>query len=274
MRTTPRRVAIHAKLLEIYAKRRDVKAFEAVAKDALNLTHGEGHEWAHIRTMGAELDQANPMYELGERPPAVNRASPENDKPTDLPAFSASTISPIIEPQYQPPVASVDFDLDLSFFTADQPPQATIPASPVLPTTVTPVAAHSEPSPVINTPLMPSVERVLENNVNKQPAVSTPLQASTGTKPLPALYATAAHDSGMLEFDLGSLSLDLDAPAVERPTASLMPLDDPLEIKLALAQEFSAVGDHDGARSLADEVVAQAEGPLKLRAQAFLRELA
>ena len=273
MRTTPRRVAIHAKLLEIYAKRRDVKAFEVVAKDALNLTLGEGHEWAHIRTMGAELDQANPMYELGERPPAVNRASPENDKPADLPVFSSSTISPIIEPQYQPPLASVDFDLDLSFFTADQPPQATIPASPVLPT-VAAAAARSEPSPAINTPLTPSSESVLDNKVSEQPAVSTPLQASTATKPLPALYATASHDSGMLEFDLGSLSLDLDASAVESPTTSLMPVDDPLEIKLALAQEFSAVGDHDGARSLADEVVAQAEGPLKLRAQAFVRELA
>jgi pilus assembly protein FimV len=273
MRTTPRRVAIHAKLLEIYAKRRDVKAFEAVATDAFNLTHGEGHEWAHIRAMGAELDHANPMYEPGERPPAVNRVSHENDKPIDLPALSPSTISPIIEPPSQPPLESVDFDLDVTFLTADQPPQAASPTSPVLPT-VAASAAHSEHSPVINTPLLPSLEMTLDNNFDEQPAVTAPPQASSGANPLPALHATTALDKGMLEFDLDSLSLDLDTPAAESPTTPLMPLDDPLEIKLALAQEFSAVGDHDGARSLADEVVAQAEGPLKLKAQTFLRDLA
>ena len=273
VRTTPRRVAVHAKLLEIYAKRRDVKAFEAVATDAFNLTHGEGHDWAQIRLMGAELDPTNPMYETGEHPSAVNRVSNENDKSVNLPAFSSSTISPIIEPQYQPPVASVDFDLDLTFLTADQPPQAATKASPVLPT-VAELAAHTAHSPIITTPLEPSLEMILDNNFDEQPADTGAFQASSDATSLPVLHASAALDKGMLEFDLGSLSLDLDTAAVESATTLLMPFDDPLEIKLALAQEFSAVGDHEGARSLADEVVAQAEGPLKLKAQTFLRDLA
>ena len=49
--------------------------------------------------------------------------------------------------------------------------------------------------------------------------------------------------------------------------------DNPLSTKLALAQEFRAIGDIDGARSMASEVVAEATGTLKVRAERFLAEL-
>jgi pilus assembly protein FimV len=48
---------------------------------------------------------------------------------------------------------------------------------------------------------------------------------------------------------------------------------DPLATKFALAQEFNAIGDPDGARSLAEEVLAEASGDLKSRAQKFLAEI-
>ena len=83
---------------------------------------------------------------------------------------------------------------------------------------------------------------------------------------------------GMLEFDLSSLSLDLDGPTTEgqKITTSLPELagsDDPLETKFALAEEFRAIGDVDGARSLAEEVLSQSSGSLKGKAQAFLNAL-
>jgi pilus assembly protein FimV len=49
--------------------------------------------------------------------------------------------------------------------------------------------------------------------------------------------------------------------------------DDPLETKFLLAEEFRSLGDSDGARSLAEEVMAEAKGPLKVKAQAFLNAL-
>jgi pilus assembly protein FimV len=49
--------------------------------------------------------------------------------------------------------------------------------------------------------------------------------------------------------------------------------DDPLATKLALAEEFNAIGDPDGARSLAEEVLAEASGELKNRAQKLLAEI-
>lgn len=40
LRINPKRVAIHAKMLEIYAKRRDVKAFEVLATELYTLSSG------------------------------------------------------------------------------------------------------------------------------------------------------------------------------------------------------------------------------------------
>ena len=97
------------------------------------------------------------------------------------------------------------------------------------------------------------------------------------------------QDSGPMEFDLGDLSLDLNAPskpmaspAAKAPAApapefaddgSAAAQDDPLATKLALAEEFNAIGDTDGARTLIEEVVAESSGALKTRAQRMLAEL-
>jgi len=100
----------------------------------------------------------------------------------------------------------------------------------------------------------------------------------------------------MIEFDLSALSLDLDPPPAfnsgetdTAPPAARAPrshhdasvtggfdvdsAEDPLATKLALAEEFSAIGDPDGARSLAEEVRNEASGDLKGRAERFLAEL-
>jgi pilus assembly protein FimV len=85
--------------------------------------------------------------------------------------------------------------------------------------------------------------------------------------------AAKSDDSGMLEFDLDSLSLDF-GPSVEPATESLaLAADTPLETKFLLAEEFHTLGDAEGARALAEEVLAQAKGPLKVKAQAFLNAL-
>jgi pilus assembly protein FimV len=46
-----------------------------------------------------------------------------------------------------------------------------------------------------------------------------------------------------------------------------------MDTKLALAQEFHSIGDSDAARALVREVIAEASGPLKAKAQRFLAEL-
>ena len=106
----------------------------------------------------------------------------------------------------------------------------------------------------------------------------------------------APAPSSELPEEVKGLDLDLDldlegmadaAPTEERPVAqaatelddlSSLEVDegsgaDPLETKLSLAREFEAIGDTDGARTLAEEVEAEATGELQARARAFLAQL-
>ncbi|AYQ28736.1 MULTISPECIES: FimV/HubP family polar landmark protein [unclassified Polaromonas] len=292
MRTSPMRVAIHAKLMEIYAKRRDSKAFETVAVEAFNLTHGNGPEWAYITEMGRELDPANPMYQPGGQPGGAS-FNPGG-------TLSMATQPAPITPSAPPPAPSVDVDLDLDFSLGDEPEVApvAISAPPPAPAPRPPeptVAMKPQPEPSMDmdfgsaTVALPAAAAAkapeapepdasfLSEGLNFTPEPFTPAPkpvAAAKAAPAPA-PAPAVADSGMLEFDLGSLSLDLNGPTTESPAPVAMEAssDSPLETKFLLAEEFRSLGDTDGARSLAEEVLAEASGPLKVKAQAFLNAL-
>jgi len=62
MQKDPGRLAIHAKLLEIYANRRSVKQFETLAGELYAQTAGVGPEWEKVAALGAEIDPENPLY--------------------------------------------------------------------------------------------------------------------------------------------------------------------------------------------------------------------
>ena len=92
-------------------------------------------------------------------------------------------------------------------------------------------------------------------------------------------------ESQLLDFDFDSLSLDLDTPELTGQDGRVDTLDssaylpdravegDPLATKLALAQEFHAIGDSEGARTLTEEVISESSGALRQRAQNLLAEL-
>ncbi|MBT9477226.1 MAG: hypothetical protein IV091_15365 [Polaromonas sp.] len=279
LRITPMRVAIHSKLLEIYAKRHDSKAFDSVAIDAFNLTKGFGPEWAYIAEMGREIDPANPVYQPGGQPAADGFAATRGPSP------SVQDSLPV-----QVPKPAVDVDLDLDF-SLDDSPRVDAPAAPS-----SSVQAFAPEPAVAARPELKKNDPDLDfgNAMTAPSAVSIAATAlppseappfdidfpSNGldftTEPLAAPEAVKpakADDSGMLEFDLDSLSLDFEpsgAPATEGMAATA---GNPLETKFLLAEEFHTLGDAEGARALAEEVLAQAKGPLKVKAQAFLNAL-
>ena len=302
LRTNPTRVAIHAKLLEIYAKRRDLKGFEVVASDALKLTQGNGPEWAFICELGRDLDPSNPMYQSGNQQQSEHAAS--GSTPAIPASFAgAATVSQMFESKPASGASSVDFDLDLDFSAPDEPLQASAIKPMAMPDLTPPpeptVAMQakevtdfdgldmdfdSDRTVAINLPdaqELQALQETLDNSLsfNLDPMLlPPPVVSKAAAAPAPA--PVVAPDSGMLEFDMGSLSLDLDAPITENPTldkatvaAAPGVIEDPLETKFALAEEFRALGDPDGARSLVIEVLAQADGALKSKAQAFLNAL-
>lgn len=302
MRTTPSRVAIYTKLLEIYAKRHDSKAFEAVANEAFQITQGNGPEWAYITEMGRELDAGNGLYQPGGRPAGAGKSFNPAATVAIAPQAVAATAS---RPAAAPAASAVDVDLDLDFSLGDdEPDTAASPMSgnaPLSPASMTSMAAAAPAMPLVAAPARPPAPAP-EPTVSIQPApvLQAPAAAAAAPAVLPDLEfpsggldfkpepvakpvavkapapapapAPAAADSGMLEFDLGSLSLDL-GPTTESPAPSASASSDPLETKFQLAEEFRALGDPDGARSLAEEVLAEATGPLKVKAQAFLNGL-
>ncbi|HPP98504.1 MAG TPA: FimV/HubP family polar landmark protein, partial [Ottowia sp.] len=68
LRTHPARIGVHRKLAEIYAKRRDARALEAIASEAYGVVKGEGPDWEAITSLGSELEPDNPLYKPGGAP--------------------------------------------------------------------------------------------------------------------------------------------------------------------------------------------------------------
>jgi pilus assembly protein FimV len=286
IRTNPSRVAVQVKLMEIYAKRRDVKAFEAVASDAYTLTRGVGLEWDQICALGRDLDPGNGLYQPGGQP-----GSPSNMATVGM---SAMTQPPMAKPDFASSSAPVDLELDLDFSADPAPSMAPAPRMelpvPTLPPE--PPAPFNDRSGQTTASMQASdsmldslpVDLDFDPIQTTSPARSNPQSASLSPSPL-----KSAESDGLLEFDLGSLSLDLEettrastlsaggsAAGVSTKPGSLDSDglgDDPLATKLALAEEFFAIGDSDGARALVEEVVSEASGALKAKAERFLTEL-
>lgn len=328
LRINPQRIAIHTKLLEIYAKRQDGKAFEQLAREAFGLAQGQGVEWAHICELGLELDPSNPMYQPGGQPSGAAGAGP---------AIGMATTRQAAVPE-EPAGSAFDLDLDLDFSLDDSGAE---PAAPVaaaaapaassldpdatllpgarppavdpdatlaaLPSAATPPALDMDfdlGTPAAATPAAPDLDPPAIEPIRLDPPAQTLSEqglsfdleslAEPAAAPVAAAPAPAPSEGGMIEFDLGSLSLDLDTPAAASPSPAAataaaatpdsslstagLDLDagngnDPLATKLALAEEFNAIGDADGARSLAQEVIAEASGELRSRAQKLLAEI-
>jgi len=257
MRSNPERLAIRTKLLEVYAKRRDIKGFELLATQLFALTRGEGEDWAKAQELGAQIDPDNGLYRAGgtpERmlepglPPEPLGASTMPQSVIPVPSQFGSSVgdSVIRESQFG------DLDLDL-----DNPD----------------IGTPSRPAPLDVTESIPPRPR------------DTSFDATTLKMPLVANEPRSEpdHRDEPLAFDLSGISLDLDKPEVTRPDRSVGAIElpfldsdspqDPLARKLELAEEFQRIGDKDGARDLLREVLATASGSTKTKAQGMIDDL-
>ena len=320
LRNHPERIAIHTKLVEIYAKRRDGKALDRIATEAFKLTQGHGSEWRHIAKIGREINPDTLIYQSRPEQPVVASksnslafSSPDNTAPMPLSSASAlkhaldfaphkERISLLTQQANEQPVVNSglarpsafldDLDLDLDLDIDSVPASLTSTLSPGT-TRPMPSAFLDDLDVDLDMDLASAPAPLTAYAAVAPPAVSPAAKASFANSdfmsngldftpndltlpPLPQVRRAPeimAGRSGMLEFDLSSLSLDLPSAPLAPAPALKDALADPLEIKFLLAEEFRVLGDSDGARSLADEVLAKAAGPLKVKAQAFLNTL-
>jgi pilus assembly protein FimV len=92
----PKRYELHLKLLEMYAARKDVSAFEAIAGELYTTLGADDPTWAKVAELGITVEPDNPLYDISQITPSV-----AVDKPV---VTNADAV-----------VADVGNDLDFSF---------------------------------------------------------------------------------------------------------------------------------------------------------------
>jgi len=80
LRTHPDRHPVRLKLLEIYATRKDARAFELQARELHALTNGQGDDWAHAAALGLGIDPQNPLYANAAPAPAHTPSAQERSQ--------------------------------------------------------------------------------------------------------------------------------------------------------------------------------------------------
>ncbi|MBV9889266.1 MAG: hypothetical protein JO090_00070 [Rhizobacter sp.] len=258
MRSNPERLAIRTKLLEVYAKRRDIKGFELLATQLFALTRGEGDDWAKAQELGAQIDPDNPLYRAGGTP---GRTAEGTEVAESLGASTLpQSVMPVTAPSSQfgstigntaardSAFDSIDLDLDNPAIGVPSRPAQLDTTEAIPPRPV--AAAAAEPASF--------------NSTLKMPLVANE----------PGAQAAADRREEPLPFDLSGISLDLDpseaADVHDTSPGGLDESGDPLSRKLELAEEFQRIGDKDGARDLLREVLATASGATKTKAQGML----
>lgn len=261
MRSNPDRLAIRSKLLEVYAKRRDVRGFELLAGELYGLTGGQGEDWTRAQELGRSLDPENPLYEPGGQPLGEAGAGAGASEPLGATTMPQSIVPSPSRFEHSIPDLDLD-DASLSGNSADVDLDVSAPAA----LDATPSVSSTFSSAPLN----------FEESAAGARAGGISSSMDFDLQDLPDLNTRSGGPS-LSGMDLGGISLDLNAPSISgrglgltEPSSGEDDGSDPLVRKLELAEEFHQIGDFEGARDLLQEVVQRAEGPLKARAQALL----
>ncbi|MQQ99383.1 pilus assembly protein FimV [Glaciimonas sp. GS1] len=127
LRNQPGRNAIRVKLLEIYAARKDTRAFEGLATELYSLTHGEGEDWQQVALLGASIAPANPLYgnanSIGTAVPANQPAHVAAPVAPVVAAATVAAVAPVIAATPVAPVSTAAQEpiFDLPVLTANGP---------------------------------------------------------------------------------------------------------------------------------------------------------
>jgi pilus assembly protein FimV len=246
LRTTPDRVAIRSKLLEVYAKRRDAKGFESLAAQLYGQTSGQGDEWAKAQELGAQIDPENPMYKPGGKPAgdgggASGKATYAGGATTQPQSTVAMTAFPATEAATRAMSrdSKLDFDVVSGRVDLDAPPMPK----------ASPVSARDvfDKMPSLD---MPDVKSAAKS------AVSSASGAAAGAVGSVAAAATgaAAAATGLAAATVGKVGSA--APSV---TSSLgLPSGDAMAASTTMAMEFD-MGDFGAGTSPAAK---SASGPV------------
>jgi pilus assembly protein FimV len=273
LRTDPGRIAIRAKLLEVYAKRADTKGVEAQALQLLEMTGGVGEDWLRVQELGRQLDPSNALYAQAGPVEEVD-IDTSSDAPPDLQPEPYAPMAPEMGAPLAVEAGASTYDIDIDLDAG--------PTAAAVEITPPPASISTSPEPGSDFEFEESTESPPARELREAPLDFDFDPPDTSGRVEPTIAEPAAR--APVEFDFGDLSLDLDPPAAssqvpEPPEEAPMSFDldtdvaDPMERKLELADEFRRIGDVEGARDLLDEVLNRGNDELRARAQRMLAEL-
>lgn len=271
------RTALHAKLLEIFAKRADTGAFEQTAVKLRNLTNGAGPEWEKAAALGRSIDPQNSLYggsgAAAPTAPVFAAASAAAAPAVDFDlggATSAGMIPdiPLDEPK-RSEVSALDFDLGTAPASAsektDFAPEGTFIREPkaaeatfsALDFDLGGAEKPAAPAPTPWAPEAKSEPSGLDFDLNLD------LGDTKGNGEMPAAPAP----------DLSSISLDLGSAGEPAGAGGTDPKWQEVATKLDLAKAYEEMGDKDGARELLGEVMKDGDAAQKGQAEQILAKL-
>jgi pilus assembly protein FimV len=269
------RTAVHVKLLEIYANRKDKQAFEQSAAKLKSLTNGAGPEWEKAAALGRTIDPQNGLYG-GSGAAAAADAAPAAAAPAldfDLGGASQQGATPDIslDTASQAPAdstGSVDFDLGGGTPAAATPPTDFTPEGTLIMGAQQPESSVSGLDFDLGSPKTEA----------QPPAEAAPAPADGGLDfdlKLDDMPGGKSEPGAAAAPDLSSISLDLGSPA--EPSASSGGGSDPkwqeVATKLDLAKAYEEMGDKDGARELLNEVMKDGDAAQQGQAQQLIAKL-
>lgn len=304
---TPNNHQIHLKLLGIYAARKDVNSFSAIARQLKD--SGDEQAWQQAAAMGRKLEPNNPMYGGGtieDDGSATMQTTVLNAMPDfDLGETAAQETS----------ASDVDFDLGGTEETA---PLSTGDKAAAQAETTDFDATSTHPAMDFDiTSTKPSLSAPMEMDFDVT-STSPSMQAATGqaetalpnlddlifdvtsTHPsMPALQSEASKpaaqaDDGGMEFTLdfpvedvaekpvpaaqaetglAGINLNFDAAATPGEPVAKDEHWHEVATKLDLARAYQEMGDGTGAREILDEVMREGDEGQREAAQSMLDQL-
>ncbi|MEX0959863.1 MAG: FimV/HubP family polar landmark protein [Burkholderiales bacterium] len=293
----PNRHEIHLKLLEIYAKRKDARAFEGAANQLEKATGGKGDLWDRVVALGYQVSPDNPRYAAGrtegdEAPEAASETErldldiglggdAESTTATDIDLGEAGEFDRT-QIMSAPPAEE---DSEPAFGRTTQSPamdfEADAPAAEPSES-----ASDADEAGAKNANAIDFDFDVSKLSAGEPEAGPEPEQEAKSDNGLDFDIGTLSLDTGsgeeeepqstdtMPSIDLSNISLDMDS-ATTSPTSPVGKDEKWYEVqtKFDLAKAYQEMGDKDGAREILREVIAEGDAEQKAAAQEVLSSL-
>jgi pilus assembly protein FimV len=295
LRLQPGQPALLLKLLEVFAGRKDKRAFQLTAQELFAATGGSGEMWLQAARMGRALDPDNAVYAVALSTGVTTGTDVDFDLDVVAPKGVTETDITVDATRAAHPIESTQvMDNDELRRVVQQSGIHNgavtsnlgvhgMPGNP-LSTTDFNLDGDARPDTAGNVAL-DDISRTgvgsLDINFDLPPeALTTASAIGTGSEIHVDLQkpVSTPTSSDILDFDLSGISLDLDGAATGMQTSPVAPTKNDhwfdVQTKFDLAKAYQEMGDKDSAREILKEVIDEGDAQQQAEAKSLLEALA